>query len=299
MTQIVGIVCKDSIIVASESQYTTGTRKLLNAVKLSIVKFQNGDALIAESGPMSKSSLAVRYIEEAAKNKKIESQYTVSKIAENAIKRIRHEILETMQERSYSPQEQEDVFLAQSNYFALMIAHYFSPKKAPSAENERPPIPCLYTISLSGAIAESCSPFAMLGAAPELALFILKQFQCEQLVWGEATCLAIDALDRIVKDDITCGGEILVGTVHPTLLHQPTATFYGGSLVRRALTKIQAVRKKNDERYKIELGKVMKKIHQEDYKLYAKQIAEHVELQNRWRLAAAKNNPVTVVTGRQ
>jgi hypothetical protein len=48
MTQIVGIICKQSIIVACESQYTLGRRKVTDAQKISGIKFKNFEgALVA------------------------------------------------------------------------------------------------------------------------------------------------------------------------------------------------------------------------------------------------------------
>jgi 20S proteasome alpha/beta subunit len=274
VTQIVGIVCSEGIVVASESQYTTGTRKLLNAVKLSTLKFKDhgsiaqnwGRALIAEAGSMTHSSLAVRYMNDIAKDREInDSEDVVAKIAQEAVTKVRREILDTMQERGYSPGEQDDIFSSQDNDFALMIAYYYFPPDIQTNLKQKP-IPHLYTIWLHKPIAEPQTPFAVLGAAPELAMFVLKQFSCETLLWGEASCLAVDVLERINNDDITCGGPIKLGTVNPMVESQSVAYIHEDELVGRVLKKLEPVKKRNNERQRKELGAVMKKIHQEDFK---------------------------------
>jgi predicted Zn finger-like uncharacterized protein len=295
MTQIVGIVCKEGIVVASESQYTTGTRRLLNAVKLSTVKFKNdehispelGSALVAEAGSMAKASLAVRYMNDLAKDREINSsEDAVAKIAQEAITKVRREILDTMQERPYSPSEQDDIFSSQENDFALMIAYYYFPPIIQT--NRRPkPIPHLYTVWLHNPIAEPQTPFAVLGAAPELAMFVLKQFPCETLLWGEASCLAVDVLERINNDDITCGGPIKLGTVHSVIEPYSVAAIYGDELVSRILKKLEPVKKRSNERQRKELGAVMKRIHNEDFKKYNAEFAATVARENQQRAASA------------
>lgn len=110
MTQIVGIVYQEGILVASESQYTAGRQKTFDAEKISIVKFKNGDVIVAECGVVSTSNRAVRYFTEAAKDAEIDSEDAVSKIIESVIKKIRLEILESLQERPYSAPEQDEIF---------------------------------------------------------------------------------------------------------------------------------------------------------------------------------------------
>lgn len=266
MTQIVGIICRESIIVACESQYTVGTRKLLNAVKMSVVKFKNGEALIAESGSMAKSSLALRYINESAKDKEIESEYSVSEIAEDAIVRVRNRLLSAIQKRPYSVSEQDAIFKSGDNYFALMIANYFRPK------SKEEPIPCLFTITLASAITERERPFAVLGAAPELAMFFLKQFQCEQMLGGEAMCLAIDTLERIKLDEITCGGQVRVAILDPKILETKTVGFLRCDDTDHIVEKLTSLRAKHTDWYKSKLAELMKQVQKEDYQRLKKQL---------------------------
>jgi hypothetical protein len=302
MTQIVGIVCKDGIVIASESQYTTGTRKLLHGVKLSTIKFKNSTilggvfdgALIAEAGNEAFSSLAVGYINEQAKDTAINGIHSVAEIVETAVNRIRREILSSMQERPYSIAEQDEIFGPYSKpYFQLMFGHYYFPPK----ESGERPVARLYTISLDSAKASPKFPFAMIGSAPELALFMLKQFPCEQLLWGEASCLAIDVLQRINNDDIYCGGPIKLGTVWSVIGTQSLAAIYGDDLVSRVLKKLEALRKKTSSREKKELGAVMKKIHHENFKEGMKRVKAEEEEENKLRQWARIHHPVTGKVG--
>ncbi len=277
MTQIVGIVYQEGILVASESQYTAGRQKTFDAEKISIIKFKNGDAIVAECGVVSTSNRAVRYFTEAAKDAEIDSEDAVSKIIESVIKKIRLEILESLQERPYSAAEQDEIFNSDNYRFGLMVAHYFKP---PRMEIARPkPIPCLYKITLQDGLAERLRSYGVMGAIDRLAVFILKQFNCNELKWGGAACLAIDVLERIKDDDNTCGGKIIFATVDPVMLHQPTAAIFDGDLVKRATEKLNFMRLQHDERYKKELQAVMGEIHREDYDKYIKPMLESKEEQ--------------------
>lgn len=105
----------------------------------------------------------------------------------------------------------------------------------------------------------------------------MKQFKCSELVWGEAACLAVDALERITDDDNTCGGDIVFAILNPSILDYPVAIPYGGDEIGRIRSKLKVMRTQNDARYKSELGKVMNDIQKEDYEKYVKPAIEAKE----------------------
>jgi len=133
----------------------------------------------------------------------------------------------------------------------------------------------------------------VVGPDDRLAVFILKQFTDEEMVWGAAACLAVDALERIEHDDNSCGGDIVFATIDPEMMIHPAAAPFTGKLVERIRAKLAVMRKKNDERYKIELGKVMKKIHHEDFKQYKSVMEAENAQKDKWRAEA----PFTITKG--
>jgi 20S proteasome alpha/beta subunit len=267
MSQIVGIICKNAIVLAAETQHTVGdSRKLTNAKKLSVVKFKNGDVIIGEVGMTATSRKAVQLIREAAADIMIESEDSVVKIAESAICQIRQDVLAGYQKRDYTLDEQESIF--KSNRFGLVIAHYYIPPSSlPSHYVHHYGVPCLWTITLTSPQAERQNPFAVMGAADDLATFILKQFKCEELSWYEATCLAIDALEGIKSEDIYCGGGTEFGSVDPLIGNTPTARVgeSWSQLVGRVTEKLKVFRETYREQYRTGLAAIMKEIHKENF----------------------------------
>jgi hypothetical protein len=53
VTLILGIICRDAIVLAADSQTTKGSAKQLGANKISVAEFGNGKAAVAESGSAS------------------------------------------------------------------------------------------------------------------------------------------------------------------------------------------------------------------------------------------------------
>ncbi|MGD1088950.1 MAG: hypothetical protein ABR955_09545 [Verrucomicrobiota bacterium] len=238
MTQIIGIVCKQSILVASESRYTKGRRTVTGNQKISAIRFKNlEDALVAEAGIAEHSNLAVRFMREIAAERIIDSESSVAEIAEEAMEKTREYILNRRpkQKRPYTDGELSAIFTHGDNKCALMVAYYFGGK------------PYLSTIHLKSWTVEKCFPFATIGAADDLATFMLKQFQFEKLAWKEAFPMIIDVLDRIEDEDTTCGGQVKVAGLDP-LIWKPRpmmAGFWQDEDTNRVVKKLRALRAKS------------------------------------------------------
>lgn len=266
MSQIIGIICKDAIVIASETQHTvSGDTKLTTAQKLSVVKFKNGDVIVGEAGNVSASSRAVQYLNEIASDEEIINEHCVAEHAEEAVRRVRQDLLHTYQERDYSIAEQEEIF--RDKYFALMVAYYFNPSDMPIHMVAERAIPRLYTIDSLNSLASKEHPFAVIGAANNVATFLLKKFNCHELSWRKATCLAMDVLEQIKVDNIYCGGEIQFGCINSNIGILPTAVVGNNwsDLVPRTVKKLQDFRNKMIEQYKNGLEEVMAEIHRENY----------------------------------
>ena len=160
MTQIIGIICREYILVASESQYTAGKKKTLEAQKINAIKFKNYEgALVAEGGSVKTSNRVIHYVREMAAETTIDSEISVSQIAEKAMEKTRQEILSLLpsKKENYSDGELEGIFTNKKRFCGLLIAYYFNRK------------PCLYTIYLNQEHAEPQSSYALLGCDNDLA----------------------------------------------------------------------------------------------------------------------------------
>lgn len=163
MTQIVGIVYREGILIASESQYTAGQQKTFDAEKISIIQLNGNDLVIAECGVTAVSNRAVRYINDAVKGRKIDSEDAISRIVEGVINKIREEILKAYPKRDYSVSELDEVFDSDNFRFGLMFAHYFKPPRTNAHTNpdRLKPIPCLYKITLQDGLSERVNSYGV------------------------------------------------------------------------------------------------------------------------------------------
>jgi 20S proteasome alpha/beta subunit len=271
MSQIIGIICKDSIVIASETQYTvSGDTKLTTAKKLSIVKFKNGDVIVGEAGDVSSSARAVQYLNEITSGKEITSENCVAEYAEEAVRRVRQDLLDSYQKRDYTVSEQDEIF--RSKYFALIVAYYFNPTRTPIHINPQDAIPRLYTINMLSPFAQKEHPFAVIGAADTVATFVLKKFDCHELSWRKGASLVMDVLEQIKVDNIYCGGEIQFGCINPNIGILPTAAVgeNWSGLVPRVVQKLKVLRDKMTGQYKNGLEEIMAEIHRENYENFKK-----------------------------
>jgi 20S proteasome alpha/beta subunit len=75
MTQIVGIVCKETVILASESQYTIDEYKVLEKPKLDSFTFKDGNqALVALAGAVKAAKRTIELLKETAKETNCETE---------------------------------------------------------------------------------------------------------------------------------------------------------------------------------------------------------------------------------
>jgi 20S proteasome alpha/beta subunit len=209
VTLIVGLICKDAIVLAADSQTTKGTAKQLGANKISVVEFENGKAAVAESGSASLSNAAIQIFQSLAKGKKIENELTVAKTAELAVRQVLAGITQHLNPNS-PDRDRQDFLFQDINYFELMVAYYFGNK------------PCLYILKSAWGIPVPASSFFLTsGIAGDLANYILQEHTTRDMDKNLAPVIVI----KTVKDAIDyvegCGLPIRVALVHKPYRQQP------------------------------------------------------------------------------
>jgi 20S proteasome alpha/beta subunit len=208
MTLIVGIICKDGIVVASDSQTTAEDRtKSCRTKKISVVKLKHGSGgLVAEAGSTN-SAEAVETMQQMAASKSLSHQRDFAEIAVGA-----SAALKLKQKQAHIGSRKA---LAQyySDYrFWLMTANYYRGK------------PYIYTMQSDiGALnSESkIGSYAALGNSPAIANYILGRFDFQRMELWQAAITAIYVVREVIEEDSTCGRPIMVGTVE-----------YGGQTIR-------------------------------------------------------------------
>ena len=208
MTLIVGIICKDAIVLAADSQTTKGAAKQLGTNKISIVEFANGKAAVAESGSIL-SNVAIEVFQNLARGKQIKNELTIAKTAEAAIREVVAGIT-THLNPNPSDTDRQNLLRADENYFELMVAYYFGNK------------PCLYILRSAWAVPfRATSYFATSGIAGDLANYILQEHTARDMDKDLASVIAI----KTVKDAIDyvegCGLPIRVALVHKPYRKRP------------------------------------------------------------------------------
>ena len=139
MTLIAGIICKDGIVVAADSQITAGELKILNTNKVNVINFpRRRRALLAEAGIVPLSNRIVDLVKAKARNAEVAGEDAIPLIVQEAVLQVRHEQMK-LYPGPRSCAEWQDYF-GRLNQVALILAYYHKNK------------PHLYTISIDGCI---------------------------------------------------------------------------------------------------------------------------------------------------
>jgi 20S proteasome alpha/beta subunit len=200
MTLVVGLVCQDAIIIASDSRTSdlASGRIRDDAQKISLLQLTKGvEALIAQAGHADLAARAVEILERIAKDKPLNDYRAVSDLAEQALKELRKRLLDQFHG---SPEDFKKHLEEQD--FELMIAHYYKSE------------PHIFTVQLAGsglAIRRKRAKVCI-GCGAPLADFLLNSFAVSEMPISEAFTTAIYAVEEVKKHDMRCGGETQAGS---------------------------------------------------------------------------------------
>jgi 20S proteasome alpha/beta subunit len=195
MTIIIGLIGKDSIILACDSQTTYGAHtKRLNAKKISVVKFKNSEALVAESGAADLSSRVVEIFRRNAKNESLTDSDTVMRVAESSVREVRNHLVDLNKGCNFSEQGWKDYFRYE-NGFELLVAFYFQKR------------PYLYKINI-----EFCVPipvtshYAAIGVGDTMAYHFLDELADPEMLVKNALATSIYVIEKVKQNVEGCGG---------------------------------------------------------------------------------------------
>jgi len=193
VTLIVGIICKEAIVLAADSQTTKGIAKQPGTHKIHEIEFANGCALVAESGSASLSNAVIQLFQNKAIGVTIENELTIAKTAEASIREIRNS-LTSLHPTCTDGITWQSFFLEQINYFELMVAYYFECK------------PCLYKLNPVWCIPIPASSYFMTsGIASDLANYILHEQAEPQMDSELASVIAIKVVEDAIEYVEGCG----------------------------------------------------------------------------------------------
>jgi 20S proteasome alpha/beta subunit len=228
---IVGIICKDGIVLAADSQTTKGVAKQLGTNKISVAEFGNGHALMAESGSADLSNTAIEIFQRKAKGVKMEDESTVAKIAEESVREVVKGI--TAHLNPNSPDSERQSFLFEEvNYFELMVAYYFEGR------------PRLYKLNPAWCIPVPASSYFMTsGIAGDLVNYILLKHTKPGMDSKFAAVIAVKTILDAIDNIEGCGEPARVASIHKGLFPSVSTTLVSdanpsGTVIWQTLVKI-------------------------------------------------------------
>jgi 20S proteasome alpha/beta subunit len=201
VTLIVGIICKDGIVMAGDSQTTWGTGKSYSANKMKELESVEKRVLIAESGAEITSSKAVEYLDLLLRENGVHTN--VPELAAKAVRQVRTDLRK--QQFDCTAEELQNYIYREELDCELMMAHY---------ENGHPKID---TIRLSAGIPKRAkSFFETVGSGSDLANYVLTDLCNPNMETDMASVFAVQAVEIAKRHDPYCGGPVKLGVMpHP------------------------------------------------------------------------------------
>ena len=200
VTLIVGIICKDGIVLAADSQITAGTLRT-ETNKISVIEFLNGKILVAESGDMPLSNRAVHNLRDSAKDCTIEDEETVPMLLQSAMCEARNSQISLYPSGTYTPEHWKAFFLGDSAA-ELVVGYYHFDKT-----------PYLFSIDLAECIPRKPSRchFVTSGIGSDLGQHLLIEYSKAEMDLRLGAVVAIHTVETVIKRNPYCNKPTRLG----------------------------------------------------------------------------------------
>jgi 20S proteasome alpha/beta subunit len=216
VTVIIGIICDDAVVMASDTQTTIGTLKRSNTNKLQPVRFKNGHALIGEAGHAHLSGNAVQHMQLLGPLAEIVDEQTVQKTAEDAMQRTR----ETLRRQNFmcSGDDLNAMLRGPGQDCHWLVSHFYKGQ------------PQMFKLHLSTATSFPVKGrFACVGTGSELSSYLLERLLWPTITPVEAATIAAYVIEQTKNHIEGCGGKTNIAVITEEDVLQ-----YGEEHVRRA-----------------------------------------------------------------
>lgn len=196
VTVAIGFFCKESLVLASDSQASDGgsTFQQWNERKVVEIKFQDGSmALLAKSGSINVGNLFQEDFETLAATVAPKSPRAVASIAEQSLKTVRDKLLSSHHHPNFDKDSSRRYLASVDSTY--LLAYFYEGK------------PYIYRLELDCAQAfPSKGNFEAIGCAGNLASFLLSDVNFPEMNFGQCFGLAFYAIEMCKKYDQACGG---------------------------------------------------------------------------------------------
>lgn len=219
MTIIVGIICQDGLVVASDSQAGSfrGVHvKRLDYTKIYSFNFDGSKVVVTGAGESPFIVRAKEIIEGNSKDKKFRTSREIADVAEEAMteitKRYMIERFKDLGSSTKTPQP-DDSLLSPPN-FALVLGTYCGDG------------PCLYTVYPDG-VAGREEGYASLGSGSAFAEYLLARLYRPDLTIEGGVRIAAYVVEEVKKADVHCGGPTQIVVVKKNLVERKSTKEIG------------------------------------------------------------------------
>lgn len=193
MTIIVGIICKDAIVVATDSRTMDESGGRDDAIKSARIKFANGCGIVAVSGCADLGSLVVDQLEIDAPAVELRDYHSAPDAFSDALLKVKR----AQAEREYccAIEKLYEEQLVRGVKFGAMLAYYWKGEGY------------FYTAEIPGmGLRRRQFPHWALGCGRDVANYLLRGFDFPSMTSHQATLAAVNVIQEIKASDPRCGG---------------------------------------------------------------------------------------------
>jgi 20S proteasome alpha/beta subunit len=200
VTIIIGIKCKDSIVVASDSQTTSEGSKRIDTEKISILELADARVLVGQAGNSGCSGRALDILTEMARGVNLNDYRTVADMAWKAMRKVKDELRE--QNGGCDMEQLRDMIWKNEWQSYLLLAHFFKGD------------PYIFIVDLAtGRADKENSHFAAIGSGANLGSYLLTEHTTPGMDASFASAIAVYVVETVIKHDAFCGGQTRVGVI--------------------------------------------------------------------------------------
>lgn len=239
MTIIVGIICEDGLVIASDSQASSFRGvdvKRLDYTKIYSFGFDGAKVVLTGAGQVPFIIRAREIIEDKSKDQKFHGPRAIADIAEDTMIEIsRRYIVERLRGLGSvrGPGQSDDGPMSAPD-FALFLGVHCGTE------------PCLYTVYPDG-VAGREDRYASLGSGSAFAEYLLARLYRDGLDLEEAVRIAVYVVEEVKKVEPHCGG--------PTQI----VVLSAGEIIRKSEAQVRDIVQSLEE-YDSSLKRVWKEI---------------------------------------
>lgn len=199
VTLLIGIKCKDAVVLASDSQITYGTSKRNDGAKMEIIGFGLHPVIVAQSGDVIMSnrfvdilrSMVIKY-----GNEPKDAAFVAEK-ASLAMRELRREQREV--HFNCSSEELTEIFRKSGADCAILLGFFINKT------------PHLVSVNLGMATAQIVRyDYEAEGCGAALGLYLLEEIFSRNISQRAAALLAVYIVEMVKRHDAMCGGQTKV-----------------------------------------------------------------------------------------